>query len=335
MSLLIISQAEVAQLLPMDRCIGLMRDAFTSFTRGEAVLPLRPVLKLPDERGVLAMMPAYLASNQTLAIKVITVFPKNLDTPFDSHQGAVLLFDEKDGRMIALMDASEITSIRTAAASGVATDLLARTDAHDLAILGSGVEARTHLEAMIAVRRISRVRVWSRRAERATAFAKRESARHDITIEVFAEVADTVSEADLICTTTGASEPVLCGPWIAAGAHVNAVGSATPWTRELDTAAVVNSRLFVDSFESAINEAGDFLIPRKEGAITDDHIMGEIGDLLLKRVAGRTSDNEITLFKSLGIAVQDVAAGRHVYQMALESGMGTSIELGGLRDQPA
>lgn len=335
MALLIISQAEVTQLLPMDKCIALMRDAFASFSRGEAILPLRPVMKLPDERGVLAMMPAYVASNQTLAVKVITVFPKNLETPFDSHQGAVLLFDEKDGRLIALMDAGEITSIRTAAASAVATDLLARTDAHDLAILGSGVEARTHLEAMIAVRRISRVRVWSRRSKRAADFAKRESERHGITIEVFTEVAAAVSEADLICTTTGAREPVLFGKWIAPGAHVNAVGSATPWMRELDTAAVVDSRLFVDSFESATSEAGDFLIPKKEGAVTDNHIMGEIGDLLLKRVAGRTSDSEITLFKSLGIAVQDVAAGRHVYEKALEFGIGTSIEFGGLRDQPA
>ena len=335
MSLLIISQAEVTQLLPMAECIGLMRDAFTSVSRGEAVLPLRPVMTLPDERGVLAMMPAYVTSSQTLAVKVITVFPRNLETPFDSHQGAVLLFDENNGRLIALMDASEITSIRTAAASAVATDLLARPDAHDLAILGSGVEARTHLEAMIAVRQISRVRVWSRHAERAADFAKRESERHSITIDVFPEGADAVSEADLICTTTGARNPVLCGKWIAPGAHVNAVGSAAPGMRELDTPAVVNSRLFVDSLESATNEAGDFLIPRKEGAVTDDHIKGEIGDLLLKRVAGRTSDSEITLFKSLGIAVQDVAAGRHVYQKALESGMGTSIEFGGLRDQPA
>jgi ornithine cyclodeaminase len=276
-------------------------------------------------------MPAYLAQPPALGVKAISVFPGNLGTEYDAHQGAVLLFDVAYGRLLAMMDATEITAIRTAAVSGVATRLLARAEAADLAIIGSGVQARTHLEAMLLVRPIRRVRVWSRTPEHARHFAEAASARHGITVEPAPTARDAVAAADLICVATSSPDPVLHGEWIAEGAHINAVGASQPSARELDTAAVVRSRLFVDRIESALNEAGDFLIPKREGAIGDDHIRGEIGDLLLGRVAGRTSPHEVTLFKSLGLAVEDLAAAHHIYMRAQESGAGTWVEFGGTR----
>ncbi len=331
--MLILNQSEVATLLPMSTCIDLMRHTFASMARGDAIFPLRPVMFLPDRRGVLAMMPGYVASPESIAIKVITVFPDNLETPYDSHQGAVMLFDSSNGRIIALMDASEVTAIRTAAASAVATDLLARKDVRILSILGSGVQARTHLDAMREVRNVSHVHVWSRTRERAEAFAAREGKRSQVAINVFATAEDAVRDADIICTTTAARDPVLFGEWIAPGAHVNAVGSSSPKMRELDASAVAKAKMYVDWRESAFNEAGDFLIAKDEGAVDDTHILGEIGEILVGKIEGRASDDAITLFKSLGVAAQDVVAARHVYDRAQREGLGTAVELGGLRQR--
>jgi ornithine cyclodeaminase len=217
--------------------------------------------------------------------------------------------------------------------SGVATRLLAREDAHDLAILGTGVQAKTHLAAMLQARpEIDRVRVWSRNPEHAQHFAEREARRYDMPVEASATAQAAVEGADIICTVTSAREPILMGDWIAPGTHVNAVGSSVPFTRELDTAAMVKARLFVDRRESTVNEAGDFLFPKKEGAINDDHIQGEIGEILLGSVAGRDTPDEITVFKSLGLAVEDLAAAQHIYQQALATGRGSAVELGGGRD---
>jgi alanine dehydrogenase len=331
MKTLIVSQPEVASLLPMAECIEAMAEALRAVARGDAVLPLRQVVPLPHHLGALASMPAYIESPRGMAVKVIAVFPGNHGTPFDSHQGAVLLFEGEHGSLRAILDASEVTAIRTAAVSGVATRLLAREAAGDLAILGSGVEARTHLEAMLAVRRIRRVRVWSPTPEKRERFAEREGKRHGITVESTDTAESAVLGADLICTTTSSRDPVLKGKWIAPGAHINAVGSSIKRARELDTAAVLRSRLFVDRRESTLNEAGDFLFPKAEGAIGDDHIRAEIGDILLGTVRGRGSDEEITLFKSLGIAVEDLAAAQLVYAKAVEQGVGTWVELGGRR----
>lgn len=329
--MLILNQRDVRSLLPMSDCIGLMRTAFELHARGEAVFPLRPVMKLPDKRGVLATMPAYVASPEALAIKVIAVFPSNLDTPYDSHQGAVMLFDPADGRLLALMDASEVTAIRTAAATAVATDLLANQVTGSLAILGSGIQARSHLEAIRAVRAVSRVYVWSRTRQRAEWFVEQHAdpARFEMTVTASAE--EAVRRADIVCTTTASREPVLHGKWLAEGAHVNAVGSASPATREVDTATVRVARLFVDCRESALNEAGDFILPKQEGAVTEDDIIGEIGELLIGKMQGRIDEHDITLFKSLGIAVQDAVVAEHLFRRAKEEGVGTEVELGGMR----
>jgi alanine dehydrogenase len=332
MNVLIINQSEVRRLLPMGECMAVMAEALSSLARGEAILPLRPIMWLPEKRGALALMPSYLGGIDAMGVKVITVFQGNHGTALDSHQGAVLLFEATHGRLLAMMDAASITAIRTAAVSGVATRLLARDDAQSLAILGSGVQATTHLAAMREARAITRVSVWSRNVEHATRFAQREGERHGITIRVASTVEDAVAVADIICTTTSAREPVLRGEWIAPGTHINAVGASVPSSRELDTTAVARARLYVDRRESALSEAGDFLMARSEGAIGDDHIVAEVGELLLGTAQGRQTDDEITLFKSLGLAIEDLAAAHHIYTKAVETQMGTFVELGGERN---
>jgi ornithine cyclodeaminase len=293
---------------------------------------LRAAHWLPDRRGLLVAMPGGLftaeeADGGILGVKVLTVFPANAAHGEESHQGAVLLFEAERGRPLAFLDAASITAVRTAAVSALATRLLAREEAGDLALLGAGVQARTHLAALREVRTLRRVRVWSRDPEKARRFAAEESARHGLLVEPMATARQAVEGADILCTVTAAVEPVLEGEWIAPGAHINAVGACTPNARELDTAAVVRARLFVDRRESALNEPGEILTPLREGAITEDHIRGEIGELVLGRVAGRVSAADITLFESLGLTVEDLAAARHIYRKALEQGRGVSLAL--------
>src|SRR5262245_1126809 len=302
MQVLVVNQSEVPRLLPMDACMEAMARALQSVTLGESVLPLRQIIMLPGQAAAFGAMPAYLGSPPAVGLKAITVFPGNHGTELDSHQGAVLLFEAERGRLLAVLDASSITAIRTAAVSAVATRALARPEAGDLAILGSGVQARSHLDALSRVRRLRRVRVASRDPGRARAFAERAAARHGFPVEAVASPRDAVLGADIVCTTTSSREPVLQGAWLAAGAHVNAVGASMPSSRELDTATVVRSRVFVDRRESAWNEAGDLIVPRREGAIGDDHVRGELGEVLAGTVAGRGGPDEITVFKSLGLA---------------------------------
>ncbi len=330
MKVLIANQDLVSDLLPMQECIGAMREALRSLARGEAILPLRMSLILPDEQSLMAVMPAYLGGGvASVGVKTITAFPKNFGTEYDSHQGLVLLFDAERGFLRAIVDATAVTAIRTAAVSGVATALLAREDAADLAIIGAGTQARAHLEAMLCVRKLARVRVYSLPLDGAYRFAEKESKRHGIQVEVAEDARAAVTGADIICTVTTAKEPVLHGEWLSPGAHINAIGAYTPTTRELDSEAVRQARLFVDRRESTLKEAGDFLIPRQEGIIGDDHIRAEIGQLLLDQAVGRTSPDDITLFKSLGIAIEDLAAAHYVLQKAQERNHGTWVELGG------
>ncbi len=331
MKVLMVSQREVTQWLPMDACMDVMAETLKMLSQGSALNPLRHLMWLPDKTGVLGMMPAYLADGEVMGLKAISVFPGNHATEYDSHQGTVMLFETQNGRLLAMMDAGKITAIRTAAVSGVATRLLARKDAADLAILGSGVQARTHLEAMLVARNLSAVRVWSQHFDHAQRFAEQASKIHTISIKACEAAQEAVEGADIICTVTSATEPILRGEWISPGTHINAVGSSVAFARELDTAAVVKSKLFVDRRESALNEAGDFLFPQKEGAIDEGHIKGEIGDILLDTVSGRSSSAEITLFKSLGLAAEDVAAAHYIYQKALKNATGEWVEFGALK----
>jgi ornithine cyclodeaminase len=333
---LVVSHGDVLALLPMSECIDAMTDALRTLALGGALLPLRQVVRLPDGRNAFALMPAALEEPSALGAKIITVFPGNDATPYDSHQGAVLLFDTQYGRLIGILDASTITALRTAAVTAVATRLLSRPDSRTLALLGAGVQAATHLESISLVRPIDEVRIWSRSGDRAQRFAEALAAE-GTRIVVCATARQAVDGADVVCTVTSSREPVLLGDWLAPGTHVNAVGASLATSRELDSAAVVKARLYVDRRESTVNEGGDFLVPKREGLIGDDHIVGEIGELLVDppRIPGRRSPDEITLFKSLGLAIEDVAAARRVYDRAVATGAGTWLELGGLRDAHA
>jgi ornithine cyclodeaminase/alanine dehydrogenase-like protein (mu-crystallin family) len=307
----------------MQQCIGLMEDALASLARGEVLLPLRPVLRIPDSQNVFALMPAYSKSLKAIGTKFISVYPGNHGGEFDSHQGAVILVDGEHGNVLALMDASSITGIRTAAVSAVATMLLARKDASTVAILGAGVQGRSHLDAMLAARPFKRVIVWSRNSAHAAKLADLDVGAE---IVIARDAESAVRQADVICTVTASREAVLKGEWLKPGAHVNAVGASIPTARELDTQAVKRSRVFVDRRESALNEAGDILIPMKEGAIGADHIVGEIGELLTGAAKGRTSDTDITLFKSLGLAIEDLACAHFLHREASARKKGTWVE---------
>ncbi len=331
MTALVLTQQEIRALLPMRVCMDLMEEGLTALARGEALNPLRTLMRLEGGNGLLGMMPGSLRARGVFGLKVVGVLPSNQGTEFDSHQGVILLFDAERGLPRAILDASEITAIRTAATSGLATRVLAREDASDLALIGTGVQARSHLEAMICARPLRRVRVFGRSRARLEEFASRESRRHGIRIELADSVRAAVEGADLVCTVTTSVDPILLGEWLAPGVHVNAVGACTKNARELDSAAVLRSRLFVDCRESALNEAGDFLIPKSEGVLGDEHICGELGEVLLGRRAGRRSAQEITLFKSLGIAVEDLVVASHLERVARAQGVGTQVELGGKR----
>lgn len=329
--MLILSQSNIEQLLPIDACIDVMASTLASLARGETILPLRTVIRIPSTNDAFAVMPALLTAPKTIGAKVITVFPGNHGTAFDAHQGAVLLFDPENGTLTALLDATAITTIRTAAVSAVATRALARPDASRLAIIGAGVQAHAHVAAIRTVCPIASLSIWSRNAGHAERLAKYAHERFGIHARVASTGRDAVKDADIVCTTTSATEPVLEGEWLAPGTHVNAVGACTPNARELDSAVVVRSRLYADRRESALKEPGDILVPLQDGEIGPDHVVAELGELLIGRGTGRRDDREITLFKSLGLAIEDLAAASYVLEQAKLRGVGTRVELGGSR----
>nr|WP_216857147.1 ornithine cyclodeaminase family protein [Paenibacillus tritici] len=322
--MLVIKGSEAAELLTMESCIKVMETVLAELSEGEAVQSLRQVLPL-EERNVLGFMPGYLRRGGVAGAKLISVFPGNHGIGLPSHQGVVALFDAATGVPLAMVDGQAITAIRTAAVSAAATKLLAREEAESLAVLGTGEQARCHLEAMLQVRGIRRAQVWSRTPGKAQAFASAMSRRWNAEITAAPSVQDAVKDADIICTATASAEPVLHGAWVKPGAHINAIGACRAHERELDTALVAGARLYVDRLESAVHEAGDYLIPLSEGAIPADHIIGEIGGLLTGDVPGRGSHHEITLFKGLGLAVEDLAAAFYIYKQAVALHKGVEI----------
>lgn len=323
----VIGAADVERLLPMDRCIDVMADALSGLARGDALNPLRSMTSVSREQGIFALMPAALSESRGFGAKVLSVFPGNREVGLESHQGFVVVFEGERGRPTAIMDASAITAIRTAAVSGVATRLLAREEAATLAIIGSGTQARTHLEAMLAVRSISHVRAWSPTRSRLEAFAAAGSERHGVKVEPVASAHEAVDGADVVCTVTASAEPVLLGEWLSPGMHLNAVGYGGPGARELDGEAVRRGRFFVDRRESALNESGDLLLAIRDGAVDESAIVGELGDVLTGAVPGRRAADEITIFESLGLAVEDLAAAAFVAQEAATRGVGTEVVL--------
>jgi ornithine cyclodeaminase len=310
----------------MSECIDLMHRTMIAVSERRVVLPLRSVMVMPGDRGMLGNMPGYLAEPECFGVKLVSLIPHNKPPLYSSHLGLVLLFEAEHGCPVALVDAAEITAIRTAAASGLATRLLAKPEAGHLALLGAGEQARSHLAAMLAVRTLRRVRIWSRDGGKAAEFARLEGAKHQITIETAPSVREAVADADIICTLTKAREPILLGEWLAPGAHLNVVGSSIATAAEIDTPAVVKSRFFVDYRDSTRNEGGEYLRALKAGAISPEHILGEIGEVANGSQLGRRSPSDITLYKSLGIAPQDLASAHFVLQKARAAGAGQVID---------
>jgi ornithine cyclodeaminase/alanine dehydrogenase-like protein (mu-crystallin family) len=314
MQVLVVSESEVETLLTMGECIEVMERALAALARGEFFQPLRNAIRPPGAQGLFGLMPAASASH--FGLKEVCVFPGNPARGLDTHLGAVLLHSGETGELLAVMNASAITAIRTAAVSAVATKLLAREDAKNLAIIGAGVQARSHLEAIPLVRKIERVCVYSRTRSHA----------EQLDAEVADSVEDAVRDADIIVTTTNSKEPILRREWIKRGVHINAVGSSIATAREIDSATMAASSLFVDRRESTINESGDYLFALREGAIKETHIRGEIGDILIGKATGRTSPIEITLFKSLGLAAEDLASAVFIFDKVKRQGGGTFVE---------
>jgi ornithine cyclodeaminase/alanine dehydrogenase-like protein (mu-crystallin family) len=322
MSLLVLSEDDVRRLLDMESCVEAMSDVLASLARGELFQPLRSIARPPDASGLLGLMPAYRGGDDpAYALKEIVVTPDNPNARgLDAHQGAVLLHDGESGELVAVLNASPVTAIRTAAVSAVATRALARADAKRVAIIGAGVQARAHVDAIRAVLDDPEIRIYARRAEAAETLASELGALPSPSPDA------ALFGAEVVCTTTSSRDPVLEHRWLAPGAHINAVGSSIPTARELDSETMRKASLFVDRRESTLNEAGDYLIPAAEGLIGPDHITAELGEVLAGLASGRTDEEELTVFKSLGIAVEDLASADLVVRKAREQGVGTEVE---------
>lgn len=320
--MLLVTAAEIETLFPMDRAIAAARSAMRQVSSGDTLLPLRQFLAIPDAPGKMAVMPGYIAHPPRFGLKTVSKFTNAAH----SHVGTVQLYDATNGQLLAIIEGGTLTAIRTAAASALATDLLARPDSHHLAILGTGEQARRHIEAMAAVRPISQIRIWGRNARNAEALAA--TLRNaDMPAIVAATVAEAVADADIICTTTAAATPILHGQHVRPGTHVNLVGSAIPTTAEADTALVAMSQFYGDYRAATLAQAGEFRNAIASGLITADHLIGEIGELILGRIPCRQDDTAITLYKSLGVTAQDLTAADAILEAARAHGMGHEINL--------
>ncbi|HSF61866.1 MAG TPA: ornithine cyclodeaminase family protein [Gaiellaceae bacterium] len=321
MSLLVLSEHDVRQLLDMESCIEAMTEVLASLARGELYQPLRSIARPPGADNLLGLMPSYRGGGTpSFGLKEIVVVPSNPSRGLDTHMGGVLLHDGETGELVAVLNASPVTEIRTAAVSGVATRALAKPDAQRVAILGAGAQARGHVHAVRVVLDDPEIRIWARNPEAAERLAG----------EVGAIVSPSVDAAlfgaEVVCTTTAATEPIVERRWLARGAHVNAVGSCFPTTRELDTETVASASFFTDRRESCLNEAGDYILAAAEGAVGPDHIKAELGEVLAGMHPGRQHEDELTVFESLGIAVEDLASAELVVRRARELGVGSEVD---------
>jgi ornithine cyclodeaminase/alanine dehydrogenase-like protein (mu-crystallin family) len=325
---LVLDEHAVTRLLTPAACIEIMSDALTALANGEVYQPLRTGVRPPGAAGLLGLMPAYRSAPFPLfALKEVCVFPGNPARGLDTHLGAVLLHSGETGGVLGIFNAAAITAIRTAAVSALATRVLSRAGSTRLAIIGTGAQARAHLESIPLVRPIEAIRIAGRSQQRAEKFVGEQHLASGLRIEASPSVEEAVRGADIVVTATSAREPIVEREWIAAGTHINAVGSSVATSRELDGATVAACSLFVDRRESTVNESGEYRSAIAEGAITPEHIVGELGDVITGKVRGRKSDEEITLFKSLGLAVEDLASAAWLYERAISLGAGSWVEL--------
>ena len=334
MKLRLLSTAAVQKALPMAQAIAGMKEAFAQLSLGQAEVPLRGRVDVRGfssnlSRGTTLVMPAHLQRSQALAVKIVSVFQGNPALNLPLIHGLVLVLKAETGEPLALLEGGSLTAIRTGAGSGAATDLLARPDAATVAIIGSGVQARTQLEAVCTVRTITEVRVYSPDRDHAAAFAAEMAGVGPIPQQVVVadSAATAVTNADIICAATTSASPVFPGSQLKPGAHVNGVGSYTPTMQEVDADTIRRARVVVDSRSAVLAEAGDLIIPIQQGLIDESHIHAEVGEVVMGLKNGRSHPDQITYFKSVGVAVQDAIAGQIAYANAQAHDLGTVVEL--------
>ena len=327
--MLILTRDEIASLLTMPDALDAVEEGFARLSKGEVTMPQRAATPVGPHGGLHLSMPAYVEGDPgTLSVKIVTVYggnPARFGLPM--IQGVLLLHDARNGKLLSIMDAEYVTMMRTGAASGVATKYLAKPDAQTLTLFGAGAQASAQLEAVCAVRGIGRAFIVTRSGQKDADFSKTMSERLGIDVVPMRDVRAAVEAADVLCTATSSAEPLFDGTWVRPGTHINAVGAYTRSMRELDAVTVQRSRVFVDAHPAAQTEAGDILLAIAEGAFGYEHVTGELGDLVLGRAAGRTDDNQITLFKSVGLAMQDAVTAARVYALATETGAGNEVRL--------
>jgi alanine dehydrogenase len=323
---LLLSEKDVRAVLSMDDLIAAMEAALIAFSTGAVAQPLRTVVDAGGQ-GFFGVMPAFIPAPGALGAKLVTVFHGNTAAGLPTHLATIVLLDPATGELVAILDGRYITEARTAAVSAVSVEYLARPEAHTLAILGAGVQARSHLEAVTRVRDIREVRVWSPTVSRRTGFVREMQPVTTAVIAAAGSAREAVEGADIVVLATATREPIVRGDWVAEGTHLCAVGACRPDQREMDSALVARARVFVDSRIGATSEAGDIIIPMKEGSFDASHIAGELGELAAGRITGRTSGREVTIFKSLGMAVEDMAAAHLAFMKASERGLGRGFVL--------
>ena len=324
---LILSLDDVICVLTMKPCIDAVEEAFRQLSLGNVVQPTRPTIRIPAHKALINAMPAYIGGVEALGVKWVGGYLGNPALGLPVVQATIILNDGTNMSPLAVMNGTYITAVRTGAAAGVATKHLARAGASSAGIIGAGVQAKSQLEAVCAVRPIASARVYDVFPEAAAKYATEMSAKLGIPVVAVATAEEAVRDMDVICTASTSKTPVVLGTWLTPGAHINGIGSHSVDARELDTETIVRSKVVVDTMDAAMAEAGDILTPIAEGAITQDHIHGELGDVITGKIAGRGSETEITLFKSQGLAIQDVATAQLVYKAAVEQGIGIEVSL--------
>jgi len=327
-TMLILSEREVQSLIDIEELIAALEQAHIQYSTGKAVMPVRLVMPLTDIQGRITSMPGYLTQDQALGIKIVTYFQKNQTRGLPAILATIMLFSSDTGKMIAVMDGSYITAIRTACASAMATKALANPTTLVLGVLGAGVQARAHIRALSRVREFRKIKIHSPSGASGETLRKElESEDVKITMEVANTAEAAVRDTDLIVTATTSRTPILRSEWLRPGAHINAVGSHRPDLREIDGATLARAKVIVDSREAIMAECGDILLAIAEKSFAEQDIHGEIGEVLAGTIPGRTNRNEITLYKSVGIAIQDVAAAHLVYRKACQGNIGTHVEI--------
>jgi alanine dehydrogenase len=323
----ILSGEDVRRALPMRQAIEAIKGAFAQLSAGQADVPLRVGLQVPRHNGVTLFMPAYLAADDQMAVKIVSVFNDNLARGLPLIHALVVVVDATTGEPAAVMDGTYLTALRTGAVSGAATDLLARQDVRTASVFGAGAQGRTQLEAVCAVRPIREAWVYDVAPERAAAYADEMRQRLSLPVEVAETPAEAVHQADVICTATTSSSPVFDDADVRPGTHINAIGAYTPQMQEIPAETVLRAKVVIDHREASLAEAGDLLIPLREGLMTESHIHAELGEIVAGLKPGRASPEELTLFKSVGVAVQDVAAASAVLEAARRLDLGSEVTL--------